>query len=103
MTFLKRALFVFFLICGSSHSSNSCRLRETAEAHGVPAYLLDVPEDLDFVWLEGKSKVGISSGASVPRSIVDRLVALIKQKYPDAPVFEKETIEKGIEFPLPAI
>ena len=91
------------LICGSSHSSNSNRLRETAEAHGVPAYLLDFPEDLDIDLVKGKYNVGISSGASVPRYVVDQLVERIKAVYPDADVIEKESIEKGIEFPIPAM
>ena len=59
------------IICGSANSSNSNRLRETGEQAGVPSYLVDQAADLDLTLLTDKMQVGISSGASVPRSITD--------------------------------
>ena len=91
------------IICGSPHSSNSNRLKERASNQNIPSYIIDTVKELDINWLENKSRVGISSGASVPQSVVNDVVDAIKIKYPDAPVFQKPTIEKDINFPLPVI
>lgn len=91
------------IICGSPNSSNSNRLRETGAKHGVDSYIIDTSEELDFTVLEGKHKVGISSGASVPRVIVDRLVARIQAHFPQARVHTFENPEKNIVFALPKI
>ena len=91
------------IICGSPNSSNSNRLRETGEKAGAPSYIVDNADELDLKILEGKEKVGISSGASVPRVIVDALVARIRQKFSGAIVHEFENPEKNIVFALPKI
>ncbi len=91
------------IICGSPNSSNSNRLRETGEQEGAESYIIDFPEELDVSILRGKERIGISSGASVPRVIVDRLIDKIKKSYPSAEVHEMEDPEKNIVFPLPAI
>lgn len=91
------------IICGSPNSSNSNRLRETGANYGVASYIIDRAEEFDFNLLKGKQKVGISSGASVPRWIVDELVDKIKIHYPDAVVHSFDNPEKNIVFPIPAI
>tara|TARA_A100001011_G_scaffold33479_1_gene32081 strand:- start:272 stop:1246 length:975 start_codon:yes stop_codon:yes gene_type:complete len=89
------------IICGSPTSSNSNRLKETAQNEGVESYIIDLVEEFNSEWLEGKTKVGISSGASVPSYIVNDLVKLILELNPKAVLFQKESVEKGISFPLP--
>ncbi|MFK7976314.1 MAG: 4-hydroxy-3-methylbut-2-enyl diphosphate reductase [Halioglobus sp.] len=68
------------LVVGSPNSSNSNRLRELAERMGTEAYLLDGAEDIDPKWLEGKTRVGVTAGASAPdilvREVLDGLCAL---------------------------
>jgi 4-hydroxy-3-methylbut-2-enyl diphosphate reductase len=91
------------IICGSPNSSNSNRLRETGEKYGTDSYIIDTAEELDMGVLEGKSKLGISSGASVPRVIVDRLVERIQKRYPDSQVHQFENPEKNIVFALPEV
>lgn len=91
------------IICGSPNSSNSNRLRETGANQGVESYIIDRAEEFDVKKLKGKKKVGISSGASVPRWIVDELVDKIKLSCPDAIVHSFDNPEKNIVFPLPAI
>ena len=91
------------IICGSPNSSNSNRLRETGEKEGVTSYIIDTADEFDMTLLEGKSKLGISSGASVPRYIVDQLVNRIREHYPETQVNELPNPEKNIVFPLPAI
>src|SRR5690625_7359205 len=52
------------LVVGSQNSSNSNRLRELAERCGAEAYLIDGPECIRAEWLEGKTAIGITAGAS---------------------------------------
>lgn len=91
------------IICGSPKSSNSNRLRETGEKQGVPSHIIDSAEELDLKLLHGKAKIGISSGASVPRVIVDRLVERIQEHFPGTRVHTFENPEKNIVFALPKI
>ncbi len=88
------------LVVGSRTSSNSNRLREVAERHGVPAYLLDGAEDLQPQWLEGKSRVGITAGASAPEALVQGLVAAVKAMGASS-VRRLPGAEEHIRFPLP--
>jgi 4-hydroxy-3-methylbut-2-enyl diphosphate reductase len=67
------------LVVGSPNSSNSTRLREIAEKHGIPAYLLDDPADIDPQWLEGKERIGVTAGASAPEVLVQRVVDRLKE------------------------
>ncbi len=65
------------LVVGSANSSNCNRLREVAEARGVPAYLIDGPGDIRPGWLDGMEKVGVTSGASTPEELVEAVVEAI--------------------------
>lgn len=62
------------LVVGSPNSSNSNRLRELAERMGADAYLLDGAEDIDPNWLEGKSRIGVTAGASAPEVLVQQVL-----------------------------
>ena len=85
------------LVIGAQNSSNCSRLREVAEAHGVPAYLIMGPEDLDTEAIAGVRRVGITSGASTPEVLVD---AVIKALEPDD-VTTLAGIEENVAFVLP--
>jgi 4-hydroxy-3-methylbut-2-enyl diphosphate reductase len=61
------------LVIGSRNSSNSNRLVEVARAAGVEAHLIDDETDIDEAWLEGVESVGLTSGASAPERLVDRV------------------------------
>jgi len=91
------------IVCGSPHSSNSNRLRECAENEGVPSFIIDTYEEFDPNWIKDKSKIGITSGASVPEKIVNELVREIKTLYPEIRIFQEENIEKTIKFPIPKV
>lgn len=62
------------LIVGAVNSSNSNRLVEVAEVAGTPAYLVPDESHLDPAWLVGAETVGVSSGASAPEVLVNRLL-----------------------------
>jgi 4-hydroxy-3-methylbut-2-enyl diphosphate reductase len=59
------------LVAGARNSSNSNRLVEVARSQGVPAHLVPATTDLDAEWLEDAGTVGLSAGASAPRSLID--------------------------------
>ena len=85
------------LVIGAQNSSNCNRLREVAEAQGVPAYLVNGPEGLDQQWLAGVARVGITSGASTPEVLVDEIIQALK---PDD-VTTIAGIEENVAFVLP--
>ena len=67
------------LVVGSPNSSNSNRLRELAEKVGVPAHLIDGAQDVRADWLDGKSRVGLTAGASAPESLVRDVVDRLRE------------------------
>ena len=85
------------LVIGAQNSSNCNRLREVAEANGVPAYLINGPEEMDSAWLEGAETVGITSGASTPESLVMSVIDAIA---PDD-VTTLDGVDEDITFVLP--
>ena len=91
------ALVDLVLVIGSENSSNCNRLREVAEALGVPAYLINAPEGIDPSWLEGKETVGVTSGASTPEVLVESVIqALAPEK-----VSVLTGVEEDVTFTLP--
>lgn len=88
------------LVVGSANSSNSNRLREVAERHGIPAHLIDGPDNIDPSWLEGRQRVGITAGASAPEVLVDRVIARLKE-LGAVSVRTMPGEPEGVSFPLP--
>ena len=88
------------IVVGSPNSSNSNRLRELAERLGVPAYMVDAPEQVRPEWVAGKRRIGLTAGASAPealaQSIVERLRELGARQ-----VRPLDGIEENMAFPLP--
>ncbi len=89
------------IVCGSPTSSNSNRLREMSESLGVDSYIIDTVAELDFSWLDNKRRCGITSGASVPKKIVDDVVIALQARFKNIKIFQDDNIETGIHFPLP--
>jgi 4-hydroxy-3-methylbut-2-enyl diphosphate reductase len=88
------------LVIGSRNSSNSNRLVEVAREHGADSYLIDNETQVRDEWLEGKRVVGITSGASAPEELVQRLVDFFRQRGTDD-VQELEVISEDVRFMLP--
>jgi 4-hydroxy-3-methylbut-2-enyl diphosphate reductase len=88
------------VVVGSHTSSNSNRLREVAQRLGTDAYMVDSPDDLKPEWFVGKSRVGLTAGASAPEilvtQVVERLRALGAVSVRTMPG-DRETVH----FPLP--
>ncbi|MDX6632241.1 MAG: 4-hydroxy-3-methylbut-2-en-yl diphosphate reductase [Solirubrobacterales bacterium] len=88
------------LVIGSTNSSNSNRLVEVAREHGADSYLIDNHTQVDEVWLEGVETVGITSGASAPEELVERLVNFFEQRGAQD-VSELRVIDEDVRFMLP--
>ena len=61
------------LVIGSRNSSNSNRLVDVARAGGVASHLIDDETEIDETWLDGVTTVGVTSGASAPEKLVNRV------------------------------
>jgi len=88
------------LVVGSPNSSNSNRLRELAERMGAEAYLLDGVEDIQPQWLQGKSRIGVTAGASAPEVLVQDVINGLRRLGCEAPV-EVEGRPENVTFSLP--
>ena len=66
------------IVVGSPTSSNSNRLAELARKLGVPSYMVDSADELQPEWLEGKSRVGLTAGASAPEVLVDEVIERLR-------------------------
>ena len=90
------------LVIGSGNSSNSNRLVEVAREHGADSHLIDNESQVREEWLEGKRVVGITSGASAPEELVQRLVKLFRQRGTQD-VRELEVVQEDVRFMLPKV
>lgn len=87
------------LVVGSRNSSNSNRLREIAENHGIDGYLIDGAEDILPQWLKGKHHVGITAGASAPELLVGQVIDYLKNA--GAEDVESLGFTENVTFQLP--
>src|SRR3981081_3097552 len=67
------------IVVGSPNSSNSNRLREVAEKHGVPAYMVDAPGQIEPEWVDGKQRIGVPAGASAPEALAQAVVLRLRE------------------------
>ena len=88
------------LVIGSRNSSNSNRLVEVARDHGAESHLIDNESQVREEWLQGKRVVGITSGASAPEELVQRLVDFFRARGTDD-VRELEVVQEDVRFMLP--
>ncbi|MCZ4497317.1 MAG: hydroxymethylbutenyl pyrophosphate reductase [Thermoleophilia bacterium] len=70
------------LVIGSANSSNTVRLADLAQDLGKPAYRIDDETEIDPAWVEGKLTIGLTSGASAPESLVDRVLEWFRERGP---------------------
>jgi len=88
------------LVVGSQNSSNSNRLVEVAERHGVKATLIDSAMDIDPKWLEGVRSVGLTAGASAPEVLVEQVSQrLAEHGFTDQR--DLDLIREDVRFTLP--
>ncbi|MFO0324994.1 MAG: 4-hydroxy-3-methylbut-2-enyl diphosphate reductase [Burkholderiales bacterium] len=88
------------IVVGSRTSSNTNRLRELAELLGCETHQVDSAEELQLAWVQGKRRIGVTSGASAPEILVKDVVAKLKALGVQS-VRELAGITESITFPLP--
>lgn len=89
------------LVVGAPNSSNSVRLVEVAERAGAKAArLLQKAEEVDWGWLEGVQRIGISAGASAPEELVEGLLSALARRY-TLHIREVRVAEENVVFKLP--
>jgi 4-hydroxy-3-methylbut-2-en-1-yl diphosphate reductase len=88
------------LVIGSTNSSNSNRLVEVAREHGTDSHLIDNHLQVDEAWLEGVDTVGVTSGASAPEELVEKLVTFFEERGA-TDVSELRTVNEDVRFMLP--
>jgi len=88
------------IVVGSPNSSNSNRLREVAEHIGAKAYMVDRAADLQPEWISGKTRVGVTAGASAPEVLVNEVIARLKSLGAQS-VRQLAGIEETVVFSLP--
>jgi 4-hydroxy-3-methylbut-2-en-1-yl diphosphate reductase len=89
------------LVIGSDNSSNSRRLVEVARSMGCPAHLIDDETEIEDAWLATAETVGVTSGASAPEWLVERVVDHLKARGATE-VEQLHTVEEHMQFSLPA-
>lgn len=87
------------LVVGSQNSSNSKRLCELAQTLGVESYLIDSTQEISDRWLSGKTKVGVTAGASAPEYLVNEVIETFEKL--DFSTREIKFISEDVSFTLP--
>ncbi len=88
------------IVVGSPTSSNSNRLRDVSAKFGTPSYMVDDATEIQAEWFEGKSKVGLTAGASAPDILVQAVIAKIRE-LGAVSVRQLDGQQETIKFPLP--
>jgi 4-hydroxy-3-methylbut-2-en-1-yl diphosphate reductase len=88
------------LVIGSDNSSNSNRLVEVSRALGTPAHLIDDETEIDPAWVADADVIGVTSGASAPEWLVERVVSHLRE-LGATEVEEVRVIEEHMAFGLP--
>jgi len=88
------------IVVGSPNSSNSNRLREVAEKMGVSAYMVDNATQIQPVWLDNVSRIGVTAGASAPEVLVNEVIARLRDLGAKS-VRTLDGAEEHVTFPMP--
>jgi 4-hydroxy-3-methylbut-2-enyl diphosphate reductase len=88
------------IVVGSPNSSNSNRLREVAEKKGVAAYMVDNASQINPAWIEGRSRIGVTAGASAPEVLVQAVIDRLKSLGVNS-VRSLTGVEENVTFPMP--
>jgi 4-hydroxy-3-methylbut-2-enyl diphosphate reductase len=89
------------LVIGSKNSSNSCRLVEVARDAGIDSYLIEDETEIAEHWIADRKRIGITSGASAPERLVQRVVEWLSERADRVEVGELETVHEDVAFNLP--
>ncbi len=75
------------------------RLKELARQYGIDAYLIDGADEIKSSWLQGKTSIGVTAGASAPEILVEQVIQHLCTDGVD--VVKMESPDEGVSFALP--
>lgn len=91
------------LVIGARNSSNSVRLVEVALTAGADqAELIASAADIDWSWLDGKTTLGITAGASAPEDLVHGVIKAARERF-DVKIDAVKVTDEDVVFKLPRI
>jgi 4-hydroxy-3-methylbut-2-enyl diphosphate reductase len=91
------------LVVGAPNSSNSRRLVEVAVKAGCPrAQLVQRAADLDWAWLQGVTRLGVTAGASAPEVLVDEVIEACRERF-EVTLEEVSITREDVFFKLPRV
>lgn len=91
------------LVIGAPNSSNSRRLVEVARVAGCPkASLVQRASDIDWNWMDGVTRLGVSAGASAPEVLVEEVIDACRERF-QVTVEQLTIAEEDVEFKLPRL
>jgi 4-hydroxy-3-methylbut-2-enyl diphosphate reductase len=88
------------IVGGSPSSSNSNRLRDVASNLGALSYMVDNASELKEEWFIGRTRVGLTAGASAPDVLVQEVITRLRE-FGAVSVRSLEGIQETLKFPLP--
>jgi 4-hydroxy-3-methylbut-2-en-1-yl diphosphate reductase len=88
------------IVVGSPTSSNSNRLRELAQRLGTEAYMVEGAASLQPAWFEGKTRVGLTAGASAPDVLVQDVIRRLRE-FGAVSIRKMDGVVENVHFPLP--
>lgn len=91
------------LVVGAPNSSNSLRLVEVAQKSGCQkAALIGRACDIDWTFLAGIERLGLTAGASAPESLVQEVVEACRWRY-EVTIEEVAVTREEMRFNLPRL
>jgi 4-hydroxy-3-methylbut-2-enyl diphosphate reductase len=92
------------IVVGDPRSNNSNRLAQVSEEiAGVPAYRISDVSEIKLEWLEGKKKIGVTSGASTPTPLTREVIQYLEQFNPIDPLTYEPTRTVNMKKLLPTV
>ncbi len=88
------------IVVGSPTSSNSNRLRDVATQFGTPSFMVDDASELQAEWFDGRSRVGLTAGASAPDVLIQAVIAKLRE-LGAVSVRHLSGVQETVKFPLP--
>ena len=76
-------------------------MKKEKKEEGTSAYLIDDESMIDKKWLDNVEILGITSGASAPEDLIERLINHFKKSNPKIKVESVEAMRETVKFPLP--
>ncbi len=86
------------LVIGGENSSNTKRLAEIVKKKNVPVYRIANAKELNTGWLEDKTHIGITAGASSPEVLILEVIDFIKTLFEEVNIDTMEGVQEKIQF-----